>query len=104
MAIHGDEDQRVQRTLFHVADEQEASKAGLRFDMLVGEEHSLPLRQQARAIADNAVKPAKSSVAGRIEDLPAQSSVGSSNDAEQHLPPRPLPSSQPQILIRIELT
>lgn len=100
MAIRGDEDQRVQKTCFNVVDEELASQAGLRVDILVGRDHGLPLSEQIRTLAAEATSSAGSSISGRTDDFAAQSSdrlhSGNTGRRSQPVPPRGL---QPQIVM-----
>ena len=101
MAIRVDEEQRVEKTLFNVVDEEMASQAGFRFDMLVGSKHCLPLQQKIGALAADEMSSADSSTSGRTGDLAAQCSGGWRDDAEQCPPPGPADSSPPQIFMLI---
>ncbi|KAJ0104379.1 hypothetical protein J7T55_011164 [Diaporthe amygdali] len=82
-AMRGDEDQRVQQTCFQVVHKTEATQAGFHFDMLVGNDHGLPLQQQVRALGAEETSSADSSVVDGTDDNPTQSSDELDSDTER---------------------
>lgn len=100
MAIRGDEDQRVQKTCFKVVDEELASQAGLRVDILVGRNHGLSVPEQIRTLAAEGTSSAGSSISDRTNDLAAQSSerLHSGNTGRRSPPVSPR-GLQPQIVM-----
>lgn len=99
MAIRGNEDQRVQKTCFNVVDEELASQAGLRVDILVGRDHGLPVPEQLRAFVARETSSADSSISGRTDDLAAQSPERLHSGTGRRSPPVSSRGSQPQIVM-----
>ncbi|KAK2604474.1 hypothetical protein N8I77_007401 [Diaporthe amygdali] len=87
--IVGDEDQRVQHTCFKVVHKTEATQAGFPFDMLVGNDHGLPIQQQIRALGAEETSSVESLVVGGTDENPAQSFDEPDSDTGRRQPPPP---------------